>query len=148
MRKQAKPISGNITSRSTRNRPNNLQLQYQGSANTNANSTFIIDNGAASTTTTVEPPTTPTSTNPANTSKVGRSPAVSKRAKQKWEIFERKITEFTIRMKNVAQMENDMERWLADRERIGKQLESVKKRKEEVEKNMPNHVRSLIIYHM
>lgn len=32
-------------------------------------------------------------------------------------------------MKNVAQMENDMERWLTDREKISKQLETVRKRK-------------------
>ena len=38
-------------------------------------------------------------------------------------------------MKNVAQMENDMERWLTDRERISKQLDSVRKRKEGIEKN-------------
>ena len=38
-------------------------------------------------------------------------------------------------MKNVAQMENDMERWIADRERVGKQLDSARKRKEDAEKN-------------
>ena len=38
-------------------------------------------------------------------------------------------------MKNVAQMENDMERWLSDRERLSKQLESVRKRKEAIERN-------------
>ena len=38
-------------------------------------------------------------------------------------------------MKNVAQMENDMERWLTDRERISKQLDSVCKRKDAIEKN-------------
>ena len=38
-------------------------------------------------------------------------------------------------MKNVAQMENDMERWLTDRERVSKQLESVRKRKETIEQS-------------
>ena len=43
-------------------------------------------------------------------------------------------------MKNVAQMENDMERWLVDRERVGKQLEQVRKRKDDLEKNAPHQV--------
>lgn len=43
-------------------------------------------------------------------------------------------------MKNVAQMENDMERWLADRERVGKQLDSARKRKEEAEKHANSQV--------
>ena len=45
-------------------------------------------------------------------------------------------------MKNVAQMENDMERWLADRERVSKQLEGVRKRKEGIEKNANSQVRT------
>ena len=47
-------------------------------------------------------------------------------------------------MKNVAQMENDMERWIADRERVGKQLDSARKRKEDAEKNSSYQV--VLIY--
>jgi len=43
-------------------------------------------------------------------------------------------------MKNVAQMENDMERWLADRERVSKQIDSVRRRKEIIERNLGSQV--------
>ena len=43
-------------------------------------------------------------------------------------------------MKNVAQMENDMERWLSDRERVSKQIDSVRKRKEAIERNSGSQV--------
>ena len=47
-------------------------------------------------------------------------------------------------MKNVAQMENDMERWLVDRERVSKQLEGVRKRKEDIEKNAKSQVKLIV----
>ncbi|XP_066929588.1 kinesin-like protein KIF21A isoform X3 [Clytia hemisphaerica] len=132
MRKQAKPVSGNVAAR--RGRPANLQLQFQQQQNSNLNETFVVDER------TKQGMVTPTNKrkNIASPGRGLRSPAVSKKAKQKWEVLDRKITELTIRMKNVAQMENDMERWLADRERVSKQLEGVRKRKEGIEKNANN----------
>lgn len=55
------------------------------------------------------------------------------------------ITELTIRMKNVAQMENDMDRWLTDREKVSKQLETVRKRKTALEANSSNQVSYLYV---
>ena len=49
-------------------------------------------------------------------------------------------------MKNVAQMENDMERWIADRERVGKQLDSARKRKEDAEKNSSYQVMLMLMW--
>ena len=51
-------------------------------------------------------------------------------------------------MKNVAQMENDMERWIADRERVGKQLDSARKRKEDAEKNSSYQVVLVFMWKM
>lgn len=140
MRKQAKPISGNITSRnSTRGRPNNLQLQFQSQANQNLNSTFVIAD-----TKNKQLPSTPTKRRIPSPTKGIRSPAVSKKAKYKWEILERKVTDLSLRMKNIAQMENDMERWVADRDRVRKQLESAIRRKEDAEKNATSQDENLV----
>ncbi|XP_065653153.1 kinesin-like protein KIF21A isoform X1 [Hydra vulgaris] len=130
MRKQVKPVSGKVQS-SGQTRPNSLQTQFQSA--TNLNTTFLVE------TITTSIPETPPSVlhDPSrfeSPSKSLRSPAVSKKAKQKWEILERKLTDLAIRMKNVAQMENDMERWLAERDRVSKQLDAARRRKEIAEK--------------
>jgi len=147
MRRQAKPVSGNISTRNNRSalstRPNNLQLQYHQQPQGTLNTTFVVDSkdgGSAER----EEPKTPTKRAIPTAVKGTRSPAVSKRAKQKWEILDRKLTEFTIRMKNVAQKENDMERWISDRERVGKQLESAKRRMDECEQNTGNQDDSVL----
>lgn len=142
MRKQAKPVSGNVSTRNnTRSRPNNLQLKFQATGNNQGlNATFVVDSKDG------ELPVTPKKKGriPVSSNLAARSPAVSKKAKHKWELLERKLTELTIRMKNVAQMENDMERWLADRERVGKQLDSARKRKEEAEKHANSQDETLL----
>lgn len=120
MRKQVKPISGQVGNAKNPRRPNNLQLAFQDA--TQLNSTFVVEQGllpdwdgfptsvnketvaqrAPSSPSPVskEPnlaprtPTTPTGSRPSTSSassKLGRSPAVSKRAKTKWEILERKV---------------------------------------------------------
>lgn len=98
MRKQAKPVSGHITSRRAASRPTNLQLQFQQqhqSSNNNLNETFVVDERSSA-----KHPATPTGKGIAATRRIGgagspasriRSPAVSKKAKQKWEVLDRKV---------------------------------------------------------
>ena len=105
MRKQAKPVSGHITSRrAASSRPTNLQLQFQQqqqqqqqsqSSNNNLNETFVVDERSSA-----KHVVTPTGKGLAATRRMGgagspargiRSPAVSKKAKQKWEVLDRKV---------------------------------------------------------
>ena len=100
MRKQAKPVSGHITSRRAGPRPANLQLQFQQqhqSSNNNLNETFVVDER---TTSAAKHAVTPTGKGLPATRRMGgaaspargiRSPAVSKKAKQKWEVLDRKV---------------------------------------------------------
>eukprot|EP00794_Sanderia_malayensis_P016767 gene16767-18461_t len=60
-----------------------------------------------------------------------KSPAVSRNAKKKWEMLERKTNDILLKMRTIANMENDMERWLQDRDRISKQIEGCQRKKEE-----------------
>lgn len=94
MRKQAKPISGNVSSRRGQVKPNNLQLQFQStnsSSNQNTlNETFVVDNAKESARQAVStPPHKRMIPGPIRNNV--RSPAVSKKAKQKWELIERKV---------------------------------------------------------
>ena len=41
------------------------------------------------------------------------------------------MNDLMLKMKTVASMENDMERWLQDRDRVSKQLEGCQKKREE-----------------
>ena len=41
------------------------------------------------------------------------------------------MNDLMLKMKTVANMENDMERWLQDRDRISKQLEGCQKKRDE-----------------
>ena len=88
MRKQAKPVSGNVTSR--RGRPANLQLQFQQQQGSNRNETFVVDERAK------QGMVTPTNKrkNIASPGRGIRSPAVSKKAKQKWEVLDRKVKDW------------------------------------------------------
>ena len=92
MRKQAKPVSGNVTSRRAGNmRPNNLQTQFHQTGQ-GMNDTFVVDNNTNSNSR--QNITTPPSKRsiPISTRANVRSPAVSKKAKQKWELIERKVS--------------------------------------------------------
>jgi len=98
MRKQAKPVSGNVSSR--RGRPTNLQLQFQqrqqqtaNNTQNNLNDTFVVDGRPNTANTNNQGMATPTGKRMIPSPRHNtRSPAVSKRAKQKWEIFDRKVT--------------------------------------------------------
>lgn len=93
MRKQAKPVSGNVSTRNTRSRPNNLQLKFQATGNNQGlNATFVVDSKDG------ELPVTPKKKGriPVSSNLAARSPAVSKKAKHKWELLERKVLLFLL----------------------------------------------------
>ena len=52
------------------------------------------------------------------------------------------MNDIVLRMKTVANMENDMERWLQDRDRISKQLDTCRRKREEAVKK--GRVRNII----
>lgn len=89
MRKQAKPVSGNISSRRGQTKPNNLSSQFQAASNQNMNETFVVDNAKETARQVGTPPNKRMIPGPTRNNV--RSPAVSKKAKQKWELIERKV---------------------------------------------------------
>ena len=89
MRKQVKPVSGRINTQTlNQTRPNSLQTQFQTA--TNLNTTFLIETITPAVPET-PPPILQDPSRFGSPSKSLRSPAVSKKAKQKWEILERKV---------------------------------------------------------
>ena len=56
------------------------------------------------------------------------------------------MNDLMLKMKTVANMENDMERWLQDRDRISKQLEGCQKKREEAArmKRVRKHVQNSV----
>ena len=50
----------------------------------------------------------------------------AKTAKTKWQHLEAKITKVALQKQAVSQMENDMDRWLKDREKLSHKLERMK----------------------
>ena len=105
MRKQMKPISGNLGQTKThQKRANNLQLAFQNQMN----STFVIEDKDGNPgedprahsaiprprelPSPATPPTGKTNKDSLAAAKTNRSPAVSKRAKTKWELLDRKVS--------------------------------------------------------
>merc|ERR1719367_1493763 len=55
----------------------------------------------------------------------------AKSAKTRWQHLEKKITKVALNRQAISQMENDMDRWLKDREKLSRKLDrlSVKRRR-------------------
>ena len=51
---------------------------------------------------------------------------LSLQVKKKWQAIEKKITKVALNRQTVSQMENDMERWLKERERLSHKLERMR----------------------
>eukprot|EP00795_Rhopilema_esculentum_P012993 gene12993-3761_t len=124
IRKQIKPVSGTVGMKK-KLEEENAKLRAQVAMQNSAANDEPRKRGQAA----VKTPTK--ERNPGKPTTPQKSPAVSRNAKKKWEMLERKMNDLMLKMKTVASMENDMERWLQDRDRVSKQLEGCQKKREE-----------------
>jgi len=126
IRKQIKPVSGTVGMRKKLEEENSKLRGQQQAVQAVSSSDEIRKRSVPSV---MKTPTKEKNT--AKPSNLQKSPAVSRHAKKKWEMLERKMNDLMLKMKTVANMENDMERWLQDRDRISKQLEGCQKKRDE-----------------
>ncbi|GBM91794.1 Kinesin-like protein KIF21A [Araneus ventricosus] len=67
---------------------------------------------------------------PRSPGRVKPGPHHLKAAKQKWQTLEKKISKIVLNKQNIAAIEKDMDRWLKEREKIGRCLDKIIRKRE------------------
>ncbi|XP_015926246.1 kinesin-like protein KIF21A [Parasteatoda tepidariorum] len=78
---------------------------------------------------------------PRSASRLKTGPFQHRLAKQRWQQLENKLNKLVLNRQNIAAIERDMDRWLKEREKIGRCLDKIsKKRERAVFENRESHV--------